>query len=64
MDNSSIKNHVKFGHFVNLSYIFFGKNVLPLKLTELAPTPMLAIINYKLPTCLHAAASAAAAPAA
>ena len=29
-----------------------------------AHTLMLVIINYKLPTCLHAAASAAAAPAA
>jgi len=29
-------NHVKFGHFVNFSYIFFGQKFrAPLKLTEL-----------------------------
>jgi len=34
------KDHVKFGHFVNFSYILFsGKNVLPPpKLTELPPS--------------------------
>ena len=33
----SSNNHVKYGNFVNFSYIFCGKNVLscPLKLTEL-----------------------------
>ena len=35
-DNFSGKNHVKFGHFVNSSYIFFGQQCLAsLKLTEL-----------------------------
>ena len=30
------KNQVKFGHFVNFSYIFFGQKFrAPLKLTEL-----------------------------
>ena len=27
--NFSGKNHVKFGHFVNFSYIFFGQKCLP-----------------------------------
>jgi len=31
----SDKNRVKFRHFVNFSYIFSGKNILPPKLTEL-----------------------------
>ena len=31
----SDKYHVKFGHFDNFSYIIFGQNVLPPKLTEL-----------------------------
>ena len=32
------KNHVKFRHFVNFSYLFFGqKYLVPLKLTELLP---------------------------
>ena len=28
-DNLSGRNHVKFGHFVNFSYTFSGKNVVP-----------------------------------
>jgi len=35
-DNFSGKNHVKFGQFVNFSYIFFGQKCrAPLKSTEL-----------------------------
>jgi len=35
-DNFSGKSHVKFGHFVNFSYIFFGQKCrAPLKMTQL-----------------------------
>ena len=41
------KNRVKFGHFVNCSYIFSGKNVLPPKV-DWAPTPMVCMTCHKI----------------
>ena len=43
----SHKYHVKFGHFVNFSYIYFLSKVLPPKLTEvLQRTPMALITHH------------------